>query len=472
MPRIKWEKLAENVATLPGVWAYPIDIRINNKNFKSNFIFLSCISNKVKNDLYRGNVSNKYAFNCSIKDQKTYEILEDLFLGQLTNNNLTDSINTDLFQFALSIECQDLIEFYYEKFELSNFSLENFDKNIIYCKYCDYKDEFITFVSQNIANIGVPKLVEVCNYLGYNFAENIIRSCLKQSLDFNEFISSLIESNSLFFNLILNIDCSKLFIETKIRIVNCYIKAKITDETISQYIISYLPTITHECHFSKQENDKLRKETEISKQEIDKLRKETEISKQEIDKLRKETEVSKQEIDKLRKENEILATHNYSGNPYDGIFSYLRMRNNGQNPLDCGAVSVSTSQGNGGNNSDLFEYTKKNHQWYLKEIANNSVSFDFKDKKVSLSAYTIKSRDGESYWEYPVDFAIEGSNDFTQWEMIDDKPNNTEMGGNDKVHTWFCSQSPFYRYIRFRLKSIHSSGGLLTDHFEFFGKII
>ena len=107
----------------------------------------------------------------------------------------------------------------------------------------------------------------------------------------------------------------------------------------------------------------------------------------------------------------------------------------------------------------------------MNEIANNSVSFDFKDRKVSLSAYTIKSYNDWSYWEYPVNFAIEGSNDFNQWEMIDDKPNNTEMGGNDKVHTWTCSQSPFYRYIRFRLKSTYDIGCLYTDHFEFFGKI-
>ncbi|EAY08083.1 hypothetical protein TVAG_497060 [Trichomonas vaginalis G3] len=290
MPRIKWEKLAENVATLPGYWAYPVDVRINNKIFKTNFIFLSCISNKVKNSLYSGNSSNNYAFNCNIKDQKTYKVLEELFHGQLTNNDLTDSIDTDLFQFALTIECQDLIEFYYKKFELSNFSIENFDKNIIYCNYCDYNDEFITFISQNISNIGVRKLVEACNFVGYNFAENIINACLKQSIDFNEFICCLIESDSLFFNLIRIIDFSQLSFYTKIRIFNLYLSRKIVDESLSEVIISSLSAITLEHQTSTEEIDKLRKESETSKQEIDELRKESENSKQEIDKLRKKIE--------------------------------------------------------------------------------------------------------------------------------------------------------------------------------------
>ncbi|EAX87774.1 hypothetical protein TVAG_213900 [Trichomonas vaginalis G3] len=473
MSRIKWEKAIWNISALPPSLSYPADIRINNRNYKTNSIFLWSISNKVKNLLYSERLSNKYTFNCNIKDQKTYDVLEELFHGQFINDNLTDSIHTDLFEFAITIESQDLIEFYYEKFKLSNFTIENFDNNIIYCKYCDPKDEFIIFISENISNIGVGKIVESCNSLGYDFAEKIILYCQKESIDFNDLISALIESNSLFFNLLLSIDLSKLYFDAKIRILKTYLETKNTNDSIAPIIISFLPTITCEHQEAKQEINQLKKETEITKQENDKLRKETEISKQENDKLRKETEISKQENDKLRKEIEELnsvITLNYSGNQYDGIFSYLRRINKGQNPLTCGAISVSISGNFDGNNSNLFEYSTRLHNWYLDEVANNSVSFDFKDRKVSLSAYTIKSGSC-SYWDKPVDFAIEGSNNCIQWDMIDDKPNNREMGGDDMVHTWTCSPSPFYRYIRFRLKTKCSGGQLYTDHFEFFGKI-
>ena len=264
MSRIKWEKALGNIATLSLSYNYPINIIVNEKDFKSNLIFLSCISNKVKNSLYSGNASKIYKFNCSIKDQGTYKILEDLFQGQLISNDLPESINTDLFEFALSIECPDLLEFYYEKYELFKYSLENFDKNVTYCKYFDAKDEFIKFVSQNIYNIGIDKLVETCNYLGYDFSEKIILSCLEQSIDFNEFISCLIDSHSLFFNLILLIDSSQLKFETKIKILHCYFsfnnKTDLTNESINQYILKLLPTITNEYHKTKQKIDELRKE--------------------------------------------------------------------------------------------------------------------------------------------------------------------------------------------------------------------
>ena len=153
------------------------------------------------------------------------------------------------------------------------------------------------------------------------------------------------------------------------------------------------------------------------------------------------------------------------------MFTYIREQNNGQNPLTCQAIDVYISKGFRGITSDLFEYSNTLHGWNLKEIANNFICFDFKENKISLEAYTIKSGSASSYWEFPVNFAIEGSNNNSSWSMIDDKPNNMELGANNKTYTWKCNKSPLYRYIRFRLKSIYQCCGLFTDHFEFFGGI-
>lgn len=153
------------------------------------------------------------------------------------------------------------------------------------------------------------------------------------------------------------------------------------------------------------------------------------------------------------------------------MFTYIREQNNGQNPLTCKAIDVYISNGFRGRTSNLFEYSKTGHGWGLSEVTNNFISFDFKENKISLEAYTIRSGYGESYWNYPVDFAIEGSNDNSSWSMIDDKPNNMDIGADDKVYTWKCNKSPLYRYIRFRLKSVYQCCYLITDHFEFFGGI-
>lgn len=137
----------------------------------------------------------------------------------------------------------------------------------------------------------------------------IIKSCLKQSIDCNEFIASLIESNPSYFSLILLIDYSKLIFATKIRILNCYFncesKNDFINESITKYMVSLLPTVGTEHQNAKQEIDKLRNNEELSKQENNKLKRELEESKQKINQLIKDAEISKQVISKLKKDAEI-----------------------------------------------------------------------------------------------------------------------------------------------------------------------
>ncbi|EAY13117.1 hypothetical protein TVAG_444000 [Trichomonas vaginalis G3] len=161
MPIIQWKQAFENLAKQNKNCNRSVTVFINNNEFTSTIFFLSAISNKVENSLYLDDNPDNFSFNCCIKDQKTYEILGELFNGKLMNKDLSDSIIIDLFEFAIAIECPDLIEFYHESFELSKYSLDNFTKNVIYFKYYDVKDEFITFVSQNINNIGITNLVTI-----------------------------------------------------------------------------------------------------------------------------------------------------------------------------------------------------------------------------------------------------------------------------------------------------------------------
>ncbi|EAY18627.1 hypothetical protein TVAG_463130 [Trichomonas vaginalis G3] len=306
MSIIHWKKAFENFASFNQNNNQSISITINNHEYSSTIFFLSAISNKLKNDLNVETIPTNYTFTCTISDENTYKILEDLFKGKLINKVLEDSIITDLFEVAVAIECPDLIDYYYENFQLSQYTLKNFDKNITYFKHFELKDEFITFVSQNINNIGIPTLIQCCSSLGYNFAELIIKSCISQSIDCNDFVISLVENSLSYFNLILLLDESKLNEEAKIKIISFYFnslnKDEVKNESIIAYINSFLPSLTN----PRIENEKLRKESEITKEENEKLRKESETTKQENDVIRKESEINKIEIDKLKQEIEIL----------------------------------------------------------------------------------------------------------------------------------------------------------------------
>ena len=160
----------------------------------------------------------------------------------------------------------------------------------------------------------------------------------------------------------------------------------------------------------------------------------------------------------------------YNGNnTFDGIFNHLSKKCDG-NPVDKNIVE-SFAKGQSSNPKDLLNYSQINDGWYLNEVVDNYFAFDFKEKKVSVNAYSIRSGENSSHWDHPVSFAIEGSNDKTNWKTIDEKTDNTDIGDNLKPYTWKCKQSSFYRYIRFRLIKINQPGVLRTSLFELFGLI-
>ena len=162
----------------------------------------------------------------------------------------------------------------------------------------------------------------------------------------------------------------------------------------------------------------------------------------------------------------------YQDETFNGIFSFLTEVFDG-NPVDQKVVDVTVlKQDSSTSPSMLLEYKQPPSRWCLKEVENNWLCFDFKEASVAINAYSIASGADSSYWEYPVSFTWEGSMDQRIWTEIDVKDENTDMGGNEKEHTWILKNtSPFFRYIRFRLRNVTRSGGLYTTRIEFFGYI-
>jgi hypothetical protein len=157
--------------------------------------------------------------------------------------------------------------------------------------------------------------------------------------------------------------------------------------------------------------------------------------------------------------------------PFSGIFSYISSLIKGANPVEAGEVDITLYQNDCNvSPATLMNYNLPPSRWNLTEIEDNWICFDFKKARVSMNAYTISSGTDSSYWEYPVSFTWEGSNDKFKWHAIDVRDNDTEMGGNEKTHTWNLNKmSPLFRYIRFRLRNVTRRGGLYTPRMELFG---
>jgi hypothetical protein len=131
-----------------------------------------------------------------------------------------------------------------------------------------------------------------------------------------------------------------------------------------------------------------------------------------------------------------------------------------------------TSSGDDGNNAYQVADHGWNSYWMSTNDPNSWICFDFKDRDVSLTNYTLKSG-GADGW-FPVNWVIEGSNNGMDWTTLDTQTAQT-LRGKYVVDNFRCSshRSEYFRCIRLRQTGKNSTGSdqLLLCNVEFFGKL-
>ena len=160
----------------------------------------------------------------------------------------------------------------------------------------------------------------------------------------------------------------------------------------------------------------------------------------------------------------------FNDNPWDGVFAYFWSKCEG-NPHLKGSITVSSSTSCRNHNYDVIDHNFDGY-WFTTNEPNSWIMVDFKDHSLQLTNYTIKS-DGNNA-NHLQSWAIEGSNDSTNWEQIDKRFTNS-LCQNYATETFNCSsQKPkFYRYIRLRQTGKNSNflDYLMISNIEFFGKL-
>ena len=111
-----------------------------------------------------------------------------------------------------------------------------------------------------------------------------------------------------------------------------------------------------------------------------------------------------------------------------------------------------------------------NDWWETTGEADSWVQFNFKTQGVYLKSYSLKS-DGYGN-EHLCSWVIEGSNDGSEWKVIDSR-DTKDLDGHYFVKTFKCNQEnkEFYRYLRLRQTGKNSAGNdkLELSQIEFFG---
>lgn len=165
----------------------------------------------------------------------------------------------------------------------------------------------------------------------------------------------------------------------------------------------------------------------------------------------------------------------YKEYPFDGILAYLNSLSGG-NANEKNVVKITSSSVINSSMScpsNILNYDS-NDYFHSKTAENSWISLDFKQKRVLLSHYTLKSYEGQVNDSHLKSWVIEGSNDGVNWTELDRREDNNELNGKFKAKTFKCQRIMESRRIRLRqIGKNHAGNDILTlCGLELFGTLI
>jgi hypothetical protein len=162
-----------------------------------------------------------------------------------------------------------------------------------------------------------------------------------------------------------------------------------------------------------------------------------------------------------------------SSRPFDGIISHLT-RECGGNVHTCGLVSI-TASGNHSNQCHQVVDYNWGQYWISSEVQNSWIQFDFKNRQISMTNYTIRSDRNTAH--HLMQWSVAGSNDEKSWTILDQR-NTQDLNGANIVKSFACesvhSSTSSFRFVRLTQTgpSSHNYNYLQLSNLEFFGRIV
>lgn len=159
--------------------------------------------------------------------------------------------------------------------------------------------------------------------------------------------------------------------------------------------------------------------------------------------------------------------------PMKGIFTYLRALCGG-NPHTNHLINITASSTTYNEPYFVIEYGS-NNCWHTDPVPYSWIQFDFKTRKVSLWSYTLKTYNMNKNSSHLKEWAITGSNDGSNWELLDGH-DTARLNHSGASHTFQCKYHTrtFFRYIRLTCTGPNHGGNnyLVLSEIEFFGRLI
>lgn len=236
-----------------------------------------------------------------------------------------------------------------------------------------------------------------------------------------------------------------------------------------------------EENFEKQQEFMKKQFKDTFLKRIEKL----EQSQKELESNQKSNQKQIQEIQEAEKKNsekidkhfnsQIIELIHQNGAEFNGINNYL-INQTGGNIHDNCTVVITTNSSNGdyAHPKCLVDYQNQNNYYHSQNDTDIEVCFDFKNKKVNLTGYSIKSIWNGINSCNLKNWVVEVSNDKSQWEIVDEPNNDSTLNGASLV-AYFSTKKTidFYRYVRLRQTGRNWENDYLVIivALEFYGKL-
>jgi hypothetical protein len=165
--------------------------------------------------------------------------------------------------------------------------------------------------------------------------------------------------------------------------------------------------------------------------------------------------------------------------PFDGVFHHLWTKC-GRNPHLAGVIEISAPTERSDRQFhcyDLISHESKSGKWWGTNDQNRThfVLIDFKDLRICPSAYSVKVHSASwTSQSFLRSWRFEGSNNGSNWSIIDSHTDSSDLRQNDKEMSFEFSSSSSFRFLRFLKVGVDWSSWyqLSLQGLEVFGRLI
>ena len=159
---------------------------------------------------------------------------------------------------------------------------------------------------------------------------------------------------------------------------------------------------------------------------------------------------------------------------FNGIIKYLSDECGG-NVIDKNVIDASASSDFQCLGYQIRNVVQEDGNWSTSsDDIDQWLKFDFKDKKILVKGYSLQSN-ASRFGDYIRSWCLEGSNDNSYWDVIDQRSDQECMNGALNIGTYNDIKSKKeYRYLRIRRigKTWYNNNYLPVGRIEFYGNLI